>query len=183
MPLYGTLNKFPEIKHILTRHEQGACHAADGYSRTTGRVGVAFATSGPGATNLITGLATAMMDSVPLVAITGQVGRPAIGTDAFQETDIIGISTPVTKWNCQITKAKDIPEILAKAFYIAKSGRPGPVLIDITKDAQFELMSYQYKKCISVRSYKPIPDYSIDQIKKASQLINESKKGWMMNLG
>ena len=131
LPLYGTLNNFPEIKHILTRHEQGACHAADGYARTTGKVGVAFATSGPGATNLITGLATAMMDSVPVVAITGQVGRPAIGTDAFQETDITGATLPVTKHNYLVMKASDIGPIIHEAFYIAKTGRPGPVLIDI----------------------------------------------------
>ena len=181
MPIYDELYKYQDkLNHVLTRHEQGATHAAQGFSRVSGKVGVVMATSGPGATNLVTGIADAQIDSTPMVCITGQVASNLLGSDAFQETDIIGISTPVTKWNCQITKAKDIPEILAKAFYIAKSGRPGPVLIDITKDAQFELMSYQYKKCISVRSYKPIPDYSIDQIKKASQLINESKKPFIV---
>ena len=181
MPIYDELYKYQDkLNHVLTRHEQGATHAAQGFSRVSGKVGVVMATSGPGATNLVTGIADAQIDSTPMVCITGQVASHLLGSDAFQETDIIGISTPVTKWNCQITKAKDIPEILAKAFYIAKSGRPGPVLIDITKDAQFELMSYQYKKCISVRSYKPIPDYSIDQIKKASQLINESKKPFIV---
>ena len=181
MPIYDELYKYQDkLNHVLTRHEQGATHAAQGFSRVSGKVGVVMATSGPGATNLVTGIADAQIDSTPMVCITGQVASHLLGSDAFQETDIIGISTPVTKWNCQITKAKDIPEILAKAFYIAKSGRPGPVLIDITKDAQFELMRYQYKKCISVRSYKPIPDYSIDQIKKASQLINESKKPFIV---
>lgn len=181
MPIYDELYKYQDkLNHVLTRHEQGATHAAQGFSRVSGKVGVVMATSGPGATNLVTGIADAQIDSTPMVCITGQVASHLLGSDAFQETDIIGISTPVTKWNCQITKAKDIPEILAKAFYIAKSGRPGPVLIDITKDAQFELMHYQYKKCISVRSYKPIPDYSIDQIKKASQLINESKKPFIV---
>jgi len=181
MPIYDELYKYQDkLNHVLTRHEQGATHAAQGFSRVSGKVGVVMATSGPGATNLVTGIADAQIDSTPMVCITGQVASHLLGSDAFQETDIIGISTPVTKWNCQITKAKDIPEILAKAFYIAKSGRPGPVLIDITKDAQFELMSYQYKKCISVRSYKPVPDYSIDQIKKASQLINESKKPFIV---
>ena len=181
MPIYDELYKYQDkLNHVLTRHEQGATHAAQGFSRVSGKVGVVMATSGPGATNLVTGIADAQIASPPMVCLPGHVASHLLGSDAFQETDIIGISTPVTKWNCQITKAKDIPEILAKAFYIAKSGRPGPVLIDITKDAQFELMSYQYKKCISVRSYKPIPDYSIDQIKKASQLINESKKPFIV---
>mgnify|MGYP003843344655 CR=1 FL=1 len=139
MPVYDELYKFQDkLTHILTRHEQGATHAAQGYARVSGKVGVAIATSGPGATNLVTGLADAQIDSTPMVCITGQVGRHLLGTDAFQETDIIGISTPVTKWNYQITEASEIPEILAKAFYIARSGRPGPVLIDITKNAQFE---------------------------------------------
>ena len=181
MPIYDELYKYQDkLNHVLTRHEQGATHAAQGFSRVSGKVGVVMATSGPGATNLVTGIADAQIDSTPMVCITGQVASHLLGSDAFQETDIIGISTPVTKWNCQVTKAKDIPEVLAKAFYIAKSGRPGPVLIDITKDAQFELMDYQYKKCYSVRSYKPVPDYSIGQIKKASQLINDSKKPFIV---
>ena len=181
MPIYDELYKFQDkLNHVLTRHEQGATHAAQGFSRVSGKVGVVMATSGPGATNLVTGIADAQIDSTAMVCITGQVASHLLGSDAFQETDIIGISTPVTKWNCQITKAKDIPEILAKAFYIARSGRPGPVLIDITKDAQFELMNFQYNKCLSVRSYKPVPDYSIDQIKKASHLINESKKPFIV---
>jgi acetolactate synthase-1/2/3 large subunit len=164
----------------LTRHEQGATHAAQGYSRVSGKVGVVTATSGPGATNLVTGIADAQIDSTPMVCITGQVASHLLGSDAFQETDIIGISTPVTKWNCQITKAADIPEVLAKAFYIAKSGRPGPVLVDITKDAQFELMEFKYKKCKSIRSYKPVPNYSIREIKKASELINSAKKPFIV---
>ncbi|MGA0063723.1 MAG: thiamine pyrophosphate-binding protein, partial [Flavobacteriaceae bacterium] len=158
MPVYDELYKFQDqLNHVLTRHEQGATHAAQGYARTSGKVGVAIATSGPGATNLITGIADAQIDSTPLVCITGQVASHLLGSDAFQETDIIGISTPVTKWNYQITDAEEIPEIMAKAFYIARSGRPGPVLIDITKDAQFAKFDYSYKKCTGVRSYKPVP--------------------------
>jgi acetolactate synthase-1/2/3 large subunit len=177
MPIYDELYKFQdELTHILTRHEQGATHAAQGYSRVSGKVGVVTATSGPGATNLVTGIADAQIDSTPMVCITGQVASHLLGSDAFQETDIIGISTPVTKWNSQITKAADIPVVLAKAFYIAKSGRPGPVLVDITKDAQFELMEFKYSKCTFLRSYKPVPDFSINKIKNASELINKSKK-------
>ena len=139
MPIYDELFKFQnKLHHVLTRHEQGATHAAQGFARTSGKVGVALATSGPGATNLVTGIADAQIDSTPMVCITGQVASHLLGSDAFQETDIIGISTPVTKWNYQITKASEIPTVMAKAFYIARSGRPGPVLIDITKDAQFE---------------------------------------------
>ena len=141
------------IRHILVRHEQGAGHAATGYAQVSGRAGVCIATSGPGATNLVTPLADAAMDSVPLVAITGQVPSAAIGTDAFQETDVIGISTPVTKWNYQVTKASEIPEILAKAFYIAQSGRPGPVLVDITKDAQVDMMEFYYQKCQNIKQF------------------------------
>ena len=145
MPVYDELYKYQDkIQHVLTRHEQGATHSAQGFARISGRVGVAIATSGPGATNLVTGLADAQIDSTPMVCITGQVGSHLLGSDAFQETDIIGISTPITKWNYQITRASEIPEIFAKAFYIAKSGRPGPVLIDITKDAQFEEFNFSY---------------------------------------
>ena len=178
LPLYGTLNKFPEIKHILTRHEQGACHAADGYSRTTGRVGVAFATSGPGATNLITGMATAMMDSVPLVAITGQVGRPAIGTDAFQETDITGATLPVTKHNYLVMKASDIGSVIHEAFHIARTGRPGPVLIDIPKDVFDELAEYDFSKDskINLPGYNPYLKVDQNQIEKSVDLINKAKK-------
>ena len=177
MPIYDELYKFEDkLKHILTRHEQGATHAAQGYSRVSGKIGVVTATSGPGATNLVTGIADAQIDSTPMVCITGQVASNLLGSDAFQEIDIIGISSPVTKWNCQITKAADIPIVLSKAFYIAKSGRPGPVLIDITKDAQFELMDFKYKKCDSIRSYNPVPNYSINSIKEAAKLINAAKK-------
>ena len=181
MPIYDELYKFQDkLNHVLTRHEQGATHAAQGFSRVSGKVGVVMATSGPGATNLITGIADAQIDSTPMVCITGQVASHLLGSDAFQETDIIGISTPVTKWNCQVTKAADIPIVLAKAFYIAKSGSPGPGLIDITKDAQFEMMEYSYKKCNSVRSYNPVPDYSIDMIKKATKLIDNAKKPFIV---
>ena len=177
MPVYDELYKYQDqIHHVLARHEQGATHAAQGYARISGKVGVAIATSGPGATNLITGIADAQIDSTPLVCITGQVGSHLLGTDAFQETDIVGISTPVTKWNCQVTKASQIPEAMAKAFYIAKSGRPGPVLIDITKDAQFEAFDFNYEKCTGIRSYKPIPDTDINTLKAAAELINNAKK-------
>ncbi len=177
MPIYDELYKFSDqLQHVLTRHEQGATHAAQGFARTSGKVGVAMATSGPGATNLVTGIADAQIDSTPMVCITGQVASHLLGSDAFQETDIIGISTPVTKWNYQITKASEIPEIMAKAFYIARSGRPGPVLIDITKDAQFELFDFAYEKCKGVRSYQPIPQLQLDQVEAAAKAINAAKK-------
>ena len=177
MPIYDSLyNYMDKITHILTRHEQGAIHAAQGYSRVTGKVGVCFATSGPGATNLITGLADAQIDSTPLVCITGQVPSQLLGTDAFQESDIIGISMPVTKWNYQITNAKEIAEVMSKAFYIAVSGRPGPVLIDITKDAQFSETEFKYKKCEKIRSYHPYPIIRKTKIKEAAKIINNSKK-------
>jgi len=181
MPVYDELYKFQDkLTHILTRHEQGATHAAQGYARVSGNVGVAIATSGPGATNLVTGLADAQIDSTPMVCITGQVGRHLLGTDAFQETDIIGISTPVTKWNYQITEASEIPEILAKAFYIARSGRPGPVLIDITKNAQFDSLDFHYEKCTKVRSYVPTPVASKESLSKAAVLINAAKKPFII---
>lgn len=177
MPMYDELYKFQDkLQHVLTRHEQGATHAAQGYARATGKVGVAVATSGPGATNLITGIADAQIDSTPMICITGQVASHLLGSDAFQETDIIGISTPVTKWNYQITKASEIPEVLAKAFYIARSGRPGPVLIDITKDAQFGELDYEYKECTHIRSYKPVPEVKEEALEAAAQLINTAKK-------
>ncbi|EAR01502.1 biosynthetic-type acetolactate synthase large subunit [Maribacter sp. HTCC2170] len=177
MPVYDELYKFQDkLTHILTRHEQGATHAAQGYARVSGKVGVAMATSGPGATNLVTGLADAQIDSTPMVCITGQVPRHLLGSDAFQETDIIGISTPVTKWNHQVTKVEEIPEVMAKAFYIAKSGRPGPVLIDITKNAQFDELDFSYEHCTGVRSYKPVPEPNIDAIDAAAALINSAKK-------
>ncbi|MDL5511746.1 biosynthetic-type acetolactate synthase large subunit [Arenibacter sp. M-2] len=181
MPLYDELYKFQDkLTHILTRHEQGATHAAQGYSRVTGKVGVAVATSGPGATNLITGIADAQIDSTPMVCITGQVARHLLGSDAFQETDIIGISTPVTKWNCQVTKASEIPEVLAKAFYIAKSGRPGPVLVDITKNAQIDEFDFSYEHCKGVRSYNPYPKPDIKAIEEAAHLINTAKKPFIV---
>ena len=177
MPVYDELYKYQDkLNHVLTRHEQGATHAAQGFARATGKVGVAMATSGPGATNLITGIADAQIDSTPMVCITGQVGEHLLGSDAFQETDIIGISTPVTKWNYQITKASEIPAIMAKAFYIARSGRPGPVLIDITKNAQFETFDFEYEKCKSVRSYRAKPIVDIEKVKVAAEVINAAKK-------
>jgi len=181
MPIYDALfHHLETVNHILTRHEQGAIHAAQGYARTSGKTGVVFATSGPGATNLITGLADALIDSTPLVCITGQVASHLLGTDAFQETDVMGISMPVTKWNCQVTHAADIAPTLAKAFYIASSGRPGPVLVDITKDAQFEKLDFSYEKCTSVRSYQPKPKLNVDQVQAAANLLNKAKKPLMI---
>lgn len=181
MPVYDELYKFKDqLHHVLVRHEQGATHAAQGFARATGKVGVAIATSGPGATNLVTGIADAQIDSTPMVCITGQVGKHLLGSDAFQETDIIGISTPVTKWNYQITEASEIPEIMAKAFFIAKSGRPGPVLIDITKNAQFDKIEFSYKKCTSIRSYNPKPTLNLEKIKEAAKLINTAKKPFII---
>lgn len=181
MPVYDELYKFQDqLQHVLVRHEQGAAHAAQGFARATGKVGVAIATSGPGATNLVTGIADAQIDSTPLVCITGQVGKHLLGSDAFQETDIIGISTPVTKWNYQITEAHEIPEIIAKAFYIARSGRPGPVLIDITKNAQFDEMDFSYTKCTKIRSYNPKPILNLDKVAEAAALINAAKKPYII---
>lgn len=181
MPIYDALYKYEEkLKHILTRHEQGAIHAAQAYARTSNRVGVCFTTSGPGATNVITGMADAMIDSTPIVCITGQVGSNLLGTDAFQETDIIGMSMAVTKWSYQITRAEEIPEVMAKAFYIAASGRPGPVLIDITKDAQFAAIDFTYQKCTKIRSYRPIPKMNVDKVKEAADLINNAQKPFVL---
>jgi acetolactate synthase-1/2/3 large subunit len=178
MPIYDALwHYMDKITHILTRHEQGAVHAAEGWGRIKGKAAVCFATSGPGATNLITGIADAIMDSTPMVCITGQVPMQLLGSDAFQETDVIGISMPITKWNYQITRAAEIPTILAKAFYIANSGKPGPVLIDITKNAQFELMEWQgYAPCTEVRGYNAHPKAAIDKLKTAAEIINSAKK-------
>ena len=177
MPIYDALyNYVNKINHILTRHEQGAIHAAQGYARVSGKTGVCFATSGPGATNLITGLNDALIDSTPIVCITGQVPSNLLGTDAFQESDVIGISMPVTKWNYQVTNSSEIAEILSKAFYIARSGRPGPVLIDITKDAQFSKMKFRYKKCEKIRSYHPYPVLKSEKINDAAKIINQAKK-------
>ena len=181
MPFYDSLYNFQDkINHVLVRHEQGATHAAQGYSRSSGKVGVVIATSGPGATNLVTGIADAQIDSTPMVCITGQVASNLLGSDAFQETDIIGITTPITKWNYQITKASEISTILSKAFYIARSGRPGPVLIDITKDAQFELTEFLYEKHKKLRSYNPKPEISDNSITDACALINKAKKPFIL---
>lgn len=178
MPIYDALYDYHDkLKHILVRHEQGGIHSGQGYARTSGKVGVVFATSGPGATNLVTGLADAMIDSTPLVCITGQVFAHLLGTDAFQETDIINITMPVTKWNYQITDATEIPHIIAKAFYLAKSGRPGPVLIDISKNAQLQKFDYEgYTPCNHVRSYRPKPIIRKEYIDAAVALINGAKK-------
>lgn len=177
MPVYDKLLDYEDkLNHILTRHEQGAAHAAQAYAMVTGKPGVCFATSGPGATNLITGIANAFLDSVPVVFITAQVVSNLIGTDAFQETDILGVSMPVTKWNSQVKKPQDIPETIAKAFYIAKSGRPGPVLIDIAKDAQIEKLNYKYQKCNYIRSYNPSIPLHTRAIESAAIMINHAEK-------
>lgn len=181
MPIYDALCMAdPQLRHVLVRHEQGAVHAAEGYARVTGAVGVCFATSGPGATNLITGITDAMLDSVPLVCITGQVSAHLLGTDAFQEADIMGMTVPITKWNYQITQAAEIPKMLAKAFYMARTGRPGPVLIDITKDAQFELFDYHYQLFIpEYKTHKPRPHVDTLLISQAATLINNAKKPYL----
>lgn len=181
MPVYDALYDYMEqLNHYLVRHEQGATHAAQGYSRVSGKAGVVFATSGPGATNLITGIADAQIDSTPLVCITGQVASHLLGTDAFQETDVVGISMPVTKWNIQVTKAEDIAPAIAKAFYIATSGRPGPVLVDITKDAQFGKTVYNYEKCEGIRSYFPTPKVNADDVEKAATMINAAERPFIL---
>jgi len=177
MPVYDLLYDYQDkINHILTRHEQGAIHAAQGYSRVSGKVGVCMVTSGPGATNVTTGLADAMLDSTPVICISGQVHAPLLGTDAFQETDVMGFSMPLTKWNIQITKVEEIPGAIAKAFFIATTGRPGPVMIDITKDAQFDELDFVYEKCKDVRSYVPRPILKMDYVEQAAKLINNAKK-------
>lgn len=176
LPLYQTLPEFPDLRHILVRHEQGAAHAADGYARVTGKPGVAFATSGPGATNLVTGIAAAQMDSVPMVIVTGQVGRPSIGTDAFQETDITGITLPITKHNFLVMEAKDIARVIKEAFFIANSGRPGPVLVDIPRDVFMEEVDYEEPLELDLPGYKPTISGNNRQIKKASALIQSAKR-------
>ena len=181
MPIYDALYDYDKkITHILTRHEQGAAHAAEGYAKITGKAGVCFATSGPGATNLITGIADAMIDSIPMVCITGQVASPLLGTDAFQESDVLGISMPVTKWNYQITTPEEIPDAIAQAFFIAQSGRPGPVLLDITKDAQFGELEFSYKKCKKIRSYVPETPVDPFKVKAAAELIDNAKKPMLL---
>jgi acetolactate synthase-1/2/3 large subunit len=177
MPVYDALYDVEDkLKHVLVRHEQGATHAAQGYARASGKVGVCLATSGPGATNLITGIADAQIDSTPMVCITGQVASALLGTDAFQETDVIGISMPVTKWNFQVTSAEEIPQAIAKAFYIAKSGKPGPVLVDITKDAQFGTLDFNYKPFKGMRSYVPTPSLDLNKVTAAARMINAAKR-------
>jgi acetolactate synthase-1/2/3 large subunit len=182
MPIYDALYDYHnQLKHILVRHEQGGIHAGQGYARSSGKVGVVFATSGPGATNLVTGLADAMIDSTPLVCVTGQVFAHLLGTDAFQEVDVVNITTPVTKWNYQITDANEIPHVLAKAFYIARTGRPGPVLIDITKNAQLQMFDYAgYTPCNHIRSYRPKPIIRKEYIERAAELINSAKKPFVI---
>ncbi|MFC4230385.1 biosynthetic-type acetolactate synthase large subunit [Parasediminibacterium paludis] len=182
MPIYDALYDYhDQLKHILVRHEQGGIHAGQGYARSSGKVGVVFATSGPGATNLVTGLADAMIDSTPLVCVTGQVFAHLLGTDAFQEVDVVNITTPVTKWNYQITDANEIPHVLAKAFYIARTGRPGPVLIDITKNAQLQMFDYAgYTPCHHIRSYRPKPIIRKEYIERAAELINSAKKPFVI---
>ncbi len=176
LPLYGTFSQYPQIRHILTRHEEGAAMAADAYARITGKVGVCMATSGPGATNLVTGIATAQMDSVPMVAITGQVARPAIGKDAFQETDVTGITLPVTKHNYLVMTPEEIAPTIKEAFYIANTGRPGPVLVDIPRDVFQETAEFEYPETVDLPGYKPVMDGHPSQVRKAAQLINEAKK-------
>jgi acetolactate synthase I/II/III large subunit len=182
MPIYDALYDYNDkLQHILVRHEQGGIHAAQGFARASGKTGVVFATSGPGATNLVTGLADAMIDSTPVVCVTGQVFAHLLGTDAFQETDVINITTPVTKWNYQVTDASEIPHVMAKAFYIAGSGRPGPVLIDITKNAQLQKFDYSsYQKCDHIRSYRPKPIVRKEYITEAAKLINEAKQPFVI---
>ncbi len=181
MPIYDALYDYTDrIKHVLVRHEQGAAHAAEAYGRITGEPGVCMATSGPGATNLVTGIADAMMDSVPIVCITGQVHSALVGTDAFQEADVMGITAPITKWNYQITDPKEIPEIMAKAFHIAKTGRPGPVLIDITKDAQFATFDFSYPKEMRIESYQPTTHPHPKQIELAAELLNKAKTPYIL---
>lgn len=178
MPVYDRLyDHTDEITHILVRHEQGATHAAQGYARATGRTGVVVVTSGPAATNVITGLSDALMDSTPMVVITGQVASSFLGSDAFQETDVVGIVHPVTKWAIQIRRAEDIPAAVARAFYIAGSGRPGPVVIDIAKDAQVGKLEWnEYKKCDYIRSYLPVPEINNADIKEAAAMINKAER-------
>jgi acetolactate synthase-1/2/3 large subunit len=176
LPLYDTLPQYPQLRHILVRHEQCAAHSADGYARATGRVGVCFATSGPGATNLVTGIANAQLDSVPIVAITGQVARPFIGKDAFQEVDITGITLPITKHNYLVMDAASIARTIKEAFYLARSGRPGPVLIDIPRDVFIEEAEFHYPVKVSLPGYKPVFEGHPAQIKKAAKVINEARR-------
>ena len=181
MPTYDALYDHKKtLNHILVRHEQGAVHAAQGYARVSGKVGCVIVTSGPGAMNTITGVADAMVDSTPLVVICGQVGASLLGTDAFQEVDVVGVTQPITKWNYQIRRAEDIAWAVARAFYIAKSGRPGPVVLDFTKNAQTAMFEYEPQKVDFIRSYKPVPQCEKSVIEKAAQMINESVKPFIL---
>ena len=183
MPVYDALydhTRDGRLRHVLVRHEQGAIHAAQGYARESGKVGVVIVTSGPGATNTITGITDAMSDSTPVIVISGQVVSSALGTDAFQEADIIGMTSPITKWNFQIRRPEDVAPAVAKAFYIASSGRPGPVVLDFTKDAQTGLAEYNFEKCTWLRSYIPVPTPDSDAIEKAAELINGAKKPFVL---
>lgn len=181
MPVFDALYDYDEkLNHILTRHEQGAAHAAQGYARVSGKVGVCLVTSGPAATNAVTGISDAMLDSTPLIVISGQVGAPLLGTDAFQEIDVVGITQPITKWAFQIRRAEDIPWAVARAFYIARSGRPGPVVLDITKNAQFQEFDFKYESCTYIRSYIPIPPVNDDQVSLAAELINNAKRPYAL---
>jgi len=175
LPLYDVLPEYP-IRHILVRHEQGAAHAADGYARATGKVGVCLATSGPGATNLVTGIATAHLDSSPVVALTGQVSTPYIGKDSFQETDITGITLPITKHNYLVETLEELPEVIAEAFYIARTGRPGPVLVDLPKDVLMDEGTFTYPESIKIRGYKPTLHGNVRQIRQAAELINQAER-------
>ena len=176
LPLYDTLARYPQLRHILVRHEQGAAHAADGYARATGKVGVCMATSGPGATNLVTGIANAHLDSSPVVAITGQVARPFIGKDAFQEIDISGITLPITKHNYLVLDTNSLAKVVKEAFYLARTGRPGPVLIDLPRDVQIEQVEFNYPSKVDLPGYKPTLQGHPAQIKKAAKLINEAQR-------
>ena len=181
MPVFDCLYDYKDrIRHILVRHEQGATHAAQGHARVSGEVGVVLVTSGPAATNIITGVTDAMIDSTPLVVITGQVSSSLLGTDAFQETDVVGITQPVTKWSYQIRHANDIAGAVARAFYIARTGRPGPVVLDLAKDAQQGMTEFEYKECNYIRSYIPYPEINDEEIKKAAELINAAQKPFLL---
>lgn len=182
MPVYDRLFDYQDkIKHILVRHEQGAAHAAQGYARVTGRTGVVIVTSGPAATNVITGISDALMDSTPLVVITGQVATPFLGFDAFQETDVVGITQPITKWSYQIRRPEDVAWAVARAFYIASTGRPGPVVLDIAKDAQVGMTEFNYESCRYIRSYTPVPEIIEADIIKAADLINRSERPMILS--
>ena len=181
MPVYDALYDYRDrLNHILVRHEQGAVHAAQGFARVSGKVGCAIVTSGPGATNTVTGIADAMIDSTPMVVICGQVGTSLLGTDAFQEVDVVGVTSPISKWSYQIRRAEDVAWAVSRAFYIAKSGRPGPVVLDFAKNAQTAMVDYEPAKVDFIRSYQPIPPMDNDVIKKAAQMINESVKPFVL---